>query len=181
MSAYNIANSSGPEGFECSSGYNCTSPCIQCSSVNSVEKSPKVPVYYPPKSSSGKGKQTCEIEELSVDPPLVSINRRPPTIDSVKRAIFQRPEDWKTRVIPLEEVKQHSTAEDCWITAKGKVFNATPFISVHPGGQRSIIRRAGGVKDASDDFDFHSAAGRKIWSQYQIGILEGHESKCSLM
>jgi len=126
-------------------------------------------------------KKPCERQEVTIDRQPISVNRRPPTIDSVKRAIFERPEDWKTRVISLAEVKNHSTVDDCWITAKGKVFNATPFISVHPGGQKSIIRRAGGAQDASVDFDFHSASGQKIWKQYQIGILEGHESSCAVM
>ena len=184
-SSYGHAHSPGHENsigeFECASGYNCTSPCLHCSSKNTPEMTQKLPMYYSPKSSSMINKKPCEIEELTIDQQPISVNRRPPTIDSVKRAIFERPSDWKTRVISLAEVKDHSTVDDCWITAKGKVFNATPFISVHPGGQKSIIRRAGGAQDASVDFDFHSASGQKIWRQYQIGILEGHQGSCVVM
>jgi cytochrome b involved in lipid metabolism len=127
---------------------------------------------------------TSELNDLTplVDPKeSQSVSRRAPTIDSIKRAIFERPKDWKTRVISMREVQKHNSPDDCWIVAKGKVFNATPFISIHPGGKTSILRRGGGTKDASVDYDFHSGAGRKIWTQYQIGILEGHESKCAIM
>jgi len=184
-SPYGHAHSSGHENstadFECASGNNDISPSLHHWSNSTSETTQKLQSHYSPKSSSVINQQPCETQELTIDRQPISVNRRPPTIDSVKRAIFERPKDWKTRIISLAEVKSHSTVDDCWITAKGKVFNATPFISVHPGGQKSIIRRAGGAQDASVDFDFHSASGQKIWKQYQIGILEGHESSCAVM
>ena len=122
-----------------------------------------------------------ELKPLAEPKETTTVSRQAPSIDSIKRAIFERPNDWKTRVIPMQEVRKHNSPDDCWIVAKGKVFNATPFISIHPGGKTSILRRGGGVKDATVDFDFHSKDGRKIWSHYQIGILEGHESKCAVM
>lgn len=68
---------------------------------------------------------------------------------------------------------------DCWLVAHGKVYDATPMLFEHPAGVRSILRHAG--QDATVDFDFHSNGARKMWKQYEIGTLEGHESKCTIM
>ena len=38
------------------------------------------------------------------------------------------------RTVSLEEVKQHNTAEDCWIAIHSKVWDITHFINQHPGG-----------------------------------------------
>jgi cytochrome-b5 reductase len=46
-------------------------------------------------------------------------------------------------VITLEELAKHNTAADAWVAIKGKVFNVTPFLRVHPGGQAQLLRGAG--------------------------------------
>jgi len=76
----------------------------------------------------------------------------------------------RLRARTVEQVQEHSSADDCWIVAHGKVY-AVPkhFMKEHPGGQDSIGRRAG--LDATRDFDFHSKSGKKSWEVYCIGRL----------
>jgi hypothetical protein len=71
------------------------------------------------------------------------------------------------------EVKQHNVLTDCWITCKGSVYDASAFMreDVHPGGERAFARRAGGVVDCSEDYAFHSAKGRRLWSKYLIAVV----------
>ena len=124
-----------------------------------------------------------DVEEVHfVHEVVVTRRKRSLSIDKVKEAVFKQPTNWKTNEINMEEIKRHNTLEDCWIISKNKVYNATPFIKIHPGGFKSILKRAGGVKDCSVDFDFHSSNGRKVWKKYQIGIVEGtNKSTCQIM
>jgi hypothetical protein len=71
------------------------------------------------------------------------------------------------------EVSQHNIIEDCWIISRGFVYNSTAFLrdEDHPGGERAFMRRAGGCADCAEDYDFHSARGRKLWAKYRIGVL----------
>jgi len=75
--------------------------------------------------------------------------------------------------VTMCEVRQHNTLEDCWITCKGYVYDATAFMKEdeHPGGERAFLRRAGGIVDCAQDFAFHSARGRRLWAKYRIGVV----------
>ena len=53
--------------------------------------------------------------------------------------------------ITLGEVAQHNTPEDGWTVLRGKVFNLTPFMKLHPGGQK-ILKLALG-KDCTAHFN----------------------------
>lgn len=69
-----------------------------------------------------------------------------------------------------EQVRKHCTADDCWITAHGVVYDVTRYVRKHPGGFKSILARAG--EDASADFDFHTKFSKnKLWPKYKIGTL----------
>jgi len=56
------------------------------------------------------------------------------------------------------------------------VFDVTYYLEDHPGGDRCLIRRAGGVLDSSEDFDFHSKRGKATWRRFQIGELVSCDS-----
>lgn len=46
------------------------------------------------------------------------------------------------RVTP-SELKKHSTKSDAWTALEGKVYNITPYLRFHPGGQETLMRVAG--------------------------------------
>eukprot|EP00510_Aplanochytrium_minuta_P000552 CAMPEP_0184015404 /NCGR_PEP_ID=MMETSP0954-20121128/6287_1 /TAXON_ID=627963 /ORGANISM="Aplanochytrium sp, Strain PBS07" /LENGTH=72 /DNA_ID=CAMNT_0026296175 /DNA_START=435 /DNA_END=653 /DNA_ORIENTATION=- len=51
----------------------------------------------------------------------------------------------------MDEVKKHTSADDCWIVIKGNAYNVTEFLPDHPGGKKAILMYAG--KDATEEFE----------------------------
>jgi len=45
--------------------------------------------------------------------------------------------------IPPSVLKQHRSINDAWTAINGKVYNITPYLSFHPGGERELMRVAG--------------------------------------
>lgn len=67
-----------------------------------------------------------------------------------------RPPGSKLRTdITLEEVAEHSTDEDGWTILRGKVYNLSPYMKYHPGGQ-AILRKVLG-KDCTQLFNKYHA------------------------
>jgi cytochrome-b5 reductase len=50
----------------------------------------------------------------------------------------------KRKNIPMDEVLQHNTEDDCWSVLEGKVYNLTPYLKFHPGGVHTLMMSAGG-------------------------------------
>lgn len=69
------------------------------------------------------------------------------------------------------QVQQHNSPESAWLVAGNDIYDATEYISMHPGGTNSILKKAGGVVDCTEDLNFHSKAGRKVWKKYHVGKL----------
>ncbi|XP_021367380.1 cytochrome b5 reductase 4-like isoform X2 [Mizuhopecten yessoensis] len=42
-----------------------------------------------------------------------------------------------------EELAKHSTADDAWIALRGKVYNISPYLEYHPGGEEELMKGAG--------------------------------------
>jgi len=40
-------------------------------------------------------------------------------------------------------LKQHNTRQDAWTAINGKVYNVTPYLAFHPGGEKELMRVAG--------------------------------------
>jgi cytochrome b involved in lipid metabolism len=55
------------------------------------------------------------------------------------------------RRIPMDEIKQHSSVYDGWIVLRGKVYNLSPYLAYHPGGE-AIFKQVLG-RDATTLFD----------------------------
>ena len=51
----------------------------------------------------------------------------------------------------MAEVRQHSSAHDAWTVIHGRVYNLTPYLQYHPGGDEILLRAAG--EDSSNMFD----------------------------
>ncbi|KAJ3598656.1 hypothetical protein NHX12_002161 [Muraenolepis orangiensis] len=50
-----------------------------------------------------------------------------------------------------EELKKHSKRDDCWTCIRGLVYNVTPYMDYHPGGEEELMRAAG--IDGTELFD----------------------------
>ncbi|KAM4771047.1 cytochrome b5 reductase 4 [Rhinophrynus dorsalis] len=59
----------------------------------------------------------------------------------------------KGRLIEVteEELAKHNKKEDCWMCIRGMVYNITPYMEYHPGGEDELMKAAGA--DGTDLFD----------------------------
>ncbi|NXG95848.1 NB5R4 reductase, partial [Loxia leucoptera] len=59
----------------------------------------------------------------------------------------------KGRLIEVteDELSKHNKKEDCWICIRGFVYNVTPYMEYHPGGEDELMKAAGA--DGTDLFD----------------------------
>ncbi|KAF4649792.1 hypothetical protein FOL47_001742, partial [Perkinsus chesapeaki] len=75
-----------------------------------------------------------------------------------------------TRQFTTCQVLRHNKVNDCWICAHGKVYDVSEFMFQHAAGIRPLMQRAGGVRDATVDYDFHSSKSRNNeWKRLCIG------------
>lgn len=72
-------------------------------------------------------------------------------------------------LLTLCEIRRHNSETSCWIVAGDNVYDATHYLSRHPGGAESILKKAGGAQDCKMDLQFHSRVGRDMWKKYKIG------------
>lgn len=69
------------------------------------------------------------------------------------------------------QVRQHNTLESAWLVAGDAIYDATEYMGQHPGGTTSILKKAGGLVDCTQDLYFHSKSGRQMWEKYKVGRL----------
>jgi cytochrome-b5 reductase len=43
------------------------------------------------------------------------------------------------RDITKDELRQHNTREDCWMSVEGMVYDCTEYIQYHPGGDKIML------------------------------------------
>lgn len=77
------------------------------------------------------------------------------------------------------EVRRHANAHSAWLVVGDNIYDATDYMSMHPGGAHSILKKCGGVCDCTADLNFHSKNGKKVWEKYKIGKLRpcGHQQE----
>eukprot|EP01087_Luapelamoeba_hula_P012347 TRINITY_DN3431_c2_g1_i1.p1 TRINITY_DN3431_c2_g1~~TRINITY_DN3431_c2_g1_i1.p1 ORF type:complete len:143 (+),score=35.15 TRINITY_DN3431_c2_g1_i1:82-510(+) len=77
------------------------------------------------------------------------------------------------KVYTKEEVAKHNTPEDLWMVVQGRVYNVTPFLEEHPGGDGVLLDNAG--VDSTEAFDDvgHSADATELMHTYYVGDLAG--------
>ncbi|KFY94929.1 hypothetical protein V498_03643 [Pseudogymnoascus sp. VKM F-4517 (FW-2822)] len=71
----------------------------------------------------------------------------------------------------ITEVARHTARNDVFIVYNNRVYNVTPFISNHPGGEDIILQLAG--KDATEAFDEvgHSKDAHDQLEELFVGVL----------
>ena len=71
------------------------------------------------------------------------------------------------------EVAKHGSAESCWVTISGKVYDLTSYLSIHPGGPGQILPYCG--RDGTTAFATknsgapHSSYATSLLDAYYIG------------
>jgi hypothetical protein len=78
-----------------------------------------------------------------------------------------------TRYYTICEVRRHNTEKSAWLLAGDDIYDVTEYLrqNLHPGGMKSILTKAGGVRDCSTDLMYHSKDGRQVWQKYHVGKL----------
>lgn len=72
----------------------------------------------------------------------------------------------------LGQVAAHDTADDCWATIDGGVYDLSAWISEHPGGQAAILELCG--KDGTEAFKEEHARSKRAndtLASFKIGTL----------
>lgn len=81
------------------------------------------------------------------------------------------------RVVSLEELTRHDSAESCWKAIDGRVYDITAYIEFHPTDPEVVTDWCGKVAtDAwydKGDGRPHSARATAMLADYFIGLLEG--------
>uniref|UniRef100_A0A0E0K305 Cytochrome b5 heme-binding domain-containing protein n=1 Tax=Oryza punctata TaxID=4537 RepID=A0A0E0K305_ORYPU len=75
-------------------------------------------------------------------------------------------------VYSFQEVSKHNDRKDCWLIIAGKVYDVSPFMEEHPGGDEVLLACTG--KDATADFNDigHTATAKELMPQYCIGEVD---------
>ncbi|KAJ6844868.1 cytochrome b5 [Iris pallida] len=78
----------------------------------------------------------------------------------------------ESKLFHFEEVSKHNATKDCWLIIEGKVYDVTPFMDDHPGGDEVLLAATG--KDATNDFEDvgHSNSAREMMDKYYIGDID---------
>ncbi|KAI3756883.1 hypothetical protein L1987_56707 [Smallanthus sonchifolius] len=78
----------------------------------------------------------------------------------------------ETKLISLDEVSKHDKKNDCWLIISGKVYDITPFVDDHPGGDEIMVLAT--KKDATEDFEDvgHSQNARNMLTDYYVGDID---------
>uniref|UniRef100_A0A7S2W7A0 fumarate reductase (NADH) n=1 Tax=Mucochytrium quahogii TaxID=96639 RepID=A0A7S2W7A0_9STRA len=74
--------------------------------------------------------------------------------ESAKKTADSGAED-SERKISMEELSKHNSAQDCWISISGKVYDFTDFVEDHPGGAEALTKLAG-LDGTEEFFAIHS-------------------------
>ncbi|KAM3614041.1 uncharacterized protein V6R79_009001 [Siganus canaliculatus] len=53
--------------------------------------------------------------------------------------------------VTQEELQKHNKRDNCWTCIRGMVYNVTPYMDYHPGGEEELMKAAG--IDGTDLFD----------------------------
>ncbi|KAA0048860.1 cytochrome b5-like [Cucumis melo var. makuwa] len=76
------------------------------------------------------------------------------------------------KLFVFDEVAKHNHQGDCWLIISGKVYDVTPFLEDHPGGDEVLLLAT--EKDATEDFETvgHSLSATEEMEKYYIGNID---------
>ncbi|KAL6968831.1 Cytochrome b5 isoform E [Sarracenia purpurea var. burkii] len=72
----------------------------------------------------------------------------------------------------FEEVSKHNKTKDCWLIISGKVYDVTPSVDDHLGGDEVLLSAT--AKDVTTNFEDvgHSDSARELMAKYYIGEID---------
>tara|TARA_Y100000310_G_scaffold338650_1_gene428936 strand:+ start:21102 stop:21428 length:327 start_codon:yes stop_codon:yes gene_type:complete len=71
---------------------------------------------------------------------------------------------------PLDAVKGHNAAEDCWVLYNGNVYDITSFLSEHKSGLEEYCGTSEEFEEAYSGT--HGSSKDYILEDYKIGVVE---------
>ncbi|XP_066249009.1 cytochrome b5-like isoform X1 [Euwallacea similis] len=73
------------------------------------------------------------------------------------------------------QLKEHNNKKSVWVRIHNDIFDVTPFLNEHPGGEEVLIEQAG--KEATEAFEDvgHSSDAREMMEKYKIGTIVAAE------
>ncbi len=81
-----------------------------------------------------------------------------------------------TKVLDMNEVAKHNQASDCWQVIGGNVYDFSPYLAQHPGGERAMVPYCG--QEATQAYDSkggrgqgHSSRAKSELSSFLVGPL----------
>ncbi|CAJ1939031.1 unnamed protein product [Cylindrotheca closterium] len=78
-------------------------------------------------------------------------------------------------MVSMATIQSHASADDCWMTIHGNVYDMTQYAPIHPGLPTLITRHCG--TDATTAYDFeHSIVMLPIVDEYLLGSLQEIEA-----
>lgn len=85
----------------------------------------------------------------------------------------------RVRIFTSEDVEGHKSASGCWVSRNEKVYDITPFLPDHPGGDDIVLKYAGRDVEQimKDNVEHdHSDAAYDMLEEYLIGRIGTEES-----
>lgn len=79
--------------------------------------------------------------------------------------------DTSERTFTRCQLRRHCTEDSAWLLCGSTIYDATPFLAVHPGGMKSILRKSGGAADCTQDMAMHSRQANKKMKSKKVGKL----------
>jgi cytochrome b involved in lipid metabolism len=77
--------------------------------------------------------------------------------------------------VSITELKLHNSANDCWISYRGEVYDITSFLPVHPGTSAVLIPLCGTSEEFENAFNNQhgtSKVEKLMQNSELIGVLE---------
>ena len=83
-----------------------------------------------------------------------------------------------SKIIQLEELKQHRDTKSLWLAIHDQLYDVTAFIEEHPGGEEVLFEQGGSYATEAFEDVGHSTDARELMKKYHIGQLaEGSQEK----
>ena len=106
---------------------------------------------------------------------MVAVKKGPATTEDTNKAASERKttKPDMTRRVTSAEMARHCVEGDVWVAVQGKVYDVTPWLPHHPGGDLPLLSLAG--QDVTDAFvAYHPASAWRVLDRYRVATLSDY-------